>query len=83
MKFDHLVEYNVRNIVFEKSCRKCDRETGSNLFLFFEKALIHFGCPRLGHSIKTNCRKFQTVVWWPRNVIGKTANNQKHKLEES
>ena len=40
MKFGQVIEYNVRNISFQKSCRKWKRETNSDLFLFFKKLYI-------------------------------------------
>ena len=63
-----LMEYNVRNIVLEKSYRKRVRKTSSIPLFVFRKALyevkqlvsslipIHFGSPRSGRTIK-----FQTV----------------------
>ena len=37
MEFGQSIEYNVRNILLQKSCRKYDRETSSRTF--FNKAL--------------------------------------------
>ena len=40
MKYGQLIEYNKRNILLQKSYRKCGIETSSRpLFVFFEKAL--------------------------------------------
>ena len=69
MKFGQLIKYNVRNIFLKKN--HPENETGRlvpGLFLFF-KIVLHdvkasgliFGPPQLGHPIKTNCIKFQTV----------------------
>ena len=63
MKFSQIIEDNVRNV---------ENETGSLHLVFFKKALcekqvvttlvsIYFGSLQLGHTIKTNCIKFQTV----------------------
>ena len=62
-----LIEYNVRSIFIQKSCRKWGRETSNRPLFGFKKALWQeqvvntlvltcFGRPRLGHTIKT----FQT-----------------------
>ena len=40
MRFGQVIEYSVRNISFQKSCRKWKRETNSDLFLFFKKLYI-------------------------------------------
>ena len=37
MKFGQLIEYNKRNIIFQKLCSKWGRETSSGLLLFFGK----------------------------------------------
>ena len=39
MKFGILIEYNLKNVFLQKSCRKFGRETSSDRFLVFEKAL--------------------------------------------
>ena len=39
MKFGRLIEYIKRNIFLQKSCEKCDRETGSRSLFVFKKAL--------------------------------------------
>ena len=76
MKFGHLLEYNVRNIFLKKSCRKWDRETSSRplsvLFFFLNfiwgkkqvvctLVAIYFDSLQLGHPIKTNHIKLQTI----------------------
>ena len=38
MKFGQLIEYNVRNIVLEQSCRKWSRETSSRRLFVFQKS---------------------------------------------
>ena len=40
IKFAHLIDliaYKVRNIFFQKSCRKCDRDTSARPPFFFKK----------------------------------------------
>ena len=66
-------EYNVRNIFFQKQCRKWVSGANSILFLFFEKTSyklkqvvstwvsIFFGSPRLKHTIKASCIKLVSV----------------------
>ena len=39
MKFGQLIEYNKRNILFQKSCRKGGKLV-PDFFLFFKKALF-------------------------------------------
>ena len=40
MKFGQLIEYNKRNIFFQKLCRKWGRETSSRTLFIFLKRLI-------------------------------------------
>ena len=59
MKFGELIEYNKRNIFFQKLCRKWGKETGSKPLYFLRKlnlrwnqvvcslVLIHFDSPQL------------------------------------
>ena len=47
MKFGQLIEYNKRNIFFQKLCRKWGKETSCRPFNILT-------C----HTIKTNCIKF-------------------------
>ena len=69
MKCGQFVEYNVRSIFLQKSCRKWGKETLSSLdiFLFFKKFynkvkasdwylshIIYFDRPVLGHKVKIN-----------------------------
>ena len=75
MKFGHVIEYNMRNIFLQISCRKIDRETSSRpLFcFFFSKALLEVKASGLQlsfnilrqssiwHTIKTNCINIQAI----------------------
>ena len=57
MEFGQLIEYNKRNIFFQKSCRKLAWETSSDLFLFYEKAL---------YEVKVRGLQFSFNVFrWP------------------
>ena len=38
-KFGQLIQYNGRNIYLQKSCRKWDKATSPDIFLFYKKAL--------------------------------------------
>ena len=40
MKFDQLIEYNMRNIFFEESCKRCGGETSPRLFFKKSKLII-------------------------------------------
>ena len=40
VKFSQLIKSNVRNIVLQISCGKCDRETSSRPLFVFQKDLI-------------------------------------------
>ena len=62
----------MRNILLEKSCRKCGREISYRpLFNFSKKPYVrtkqvvgilqYFGSPQLEHTMNSNCTKFQTV----------------------
>ena len=37
IKFSHLIAYKVKNIFFQKLCRKCDRETSPRPSFFLKK----------------------------------------------
>ena len=52
-KFGQLIEYNIRNIFLQNSCKKWGRVTISRLFLFFEKAL---------YKVKAKDQQFSTWV---------------------
>ena len=65
MRFEQLIRCSMRNIFFQKSCRKCGRKNSSRSPFVFRKALFkvkassqhlsfltYFGRPRLGHTIK-------------------------------
>ena len=62
MKFDQLIEHNMRRNFLQKWCRKAENESGrkvSDLFLFFKKAFLEVKASLnilvvLGHSIKTS-----------------------------
>ena len=52
MKFDHLIEYNMRNIFLEKSYRECDGEIGPRPF--FEKLKLSISldqCSKVLYSL--------------------------------
>ena len=73
MTFVQLIECNVRNIFFQKSCRNEVGGLVHDLFSHFKKlsiwskqmvstlVLIYLGTPPLGHSKKTNRITFQTA----------------------
>ena len=74
MKFGQSIEYNRKNMFFQKSCKNEAERLVPELSLFFKKALlkiktsgkhilalIHFGRPRLRHTIKANFITFQTI----------------------
>ena len=56
IKIGSLTEYIVRNIFPQKSCKKWAKKTSSRPFF-----VKYFVRPPLGHTIKTNCIRFQTV----------------------
>ena len=43
IKFGQLIEYNKRNIFFQKLCRKLNRETSSRPHYFFKKKSLLCG----------------------------------------
>ena len=71
MEYGQFIEYNIGNIFLQKSCRKWGRET--RCFLYFKKLYMRWkqlistlvslysGILLLGHTIKTNRIKVQTV----------------------
>ena len=73
MEFGQSIEYNVRNILLRKSCRKEAGTLVSELFCFKKTSckvktsgvntllLINFGRHPRGHTIKINWVTFQTV----------------------
>ena len=54
VKFDQLIEYNMRNIFF-KNHAKIEGRLVSDLFLFFEKAL---------HEVKTSGHQLSFSIFW-------------------
>ena len=55
MKFGNLIEYNVRDIFLQKSCRKRCFETSSRPFLFFKNTL---------HEVKASDQHLSVNIFW-------------------
>ena len=51
MKFGPLIEYNVKNIFLQKSCKKCGKETSSRPFSVIQKTLYKVGGQHLHFNI--------------------------------
>ena len=69
MKFDHVIEYNKRNICLRKSCTKWGRVLVPDLFLFFKKALHDVKASGLQFSFNILFLIFLNVAYNKNNLL--------------
>ena len=79
MIFGQLIEYNKRNIILQKSCRKWGRETGSTLCFAFQESFIlgkikwstasfHYISIALKLAYNKN-KLFKILHYWSRDIF--------------